>query len=70
MPKIFVLRNRLQEQQARLLETQKGRENNSVGGIGNNKEDEEDDQPVALISKKSQDIQTSPKDNSLTTGKY
>jgi len=72
MPKIFVLRNRLQEQQARLLETQKGRENNSVGGIGNNKEDEEDDQPVALISKKSQDInnQTSSKDNSLTTGKY
>nr|CAG4634641.1 EOG090X020Y [Alona affinis] len=56
MPKIFVLRNRLQEQQARLLETQKGQESKISSPLSN-----DDDQPVALVIKKSQDINA--KDN-------
>lgn len=62
MPKIFVLRNRLQEQQARLLETQKGqqikiRSDELDGGP-------EQDQPVALIVDKKSDINaTANKDN-------
>lgn len=61
MPKIFVLRNRLQEQQARLLETQKGqqikiRSDELDGGP-------EQDQPVALIVDRKSDINASNKDN-------
>lgn len=60
MPKIFVLRNRLQEQQARLLETQKGTGDASSGG----KHDDDDqtpliaeqEHPVALIVGRKSDI--------------
>ena len=43
MPKIFLLKNRLQEQQARLLEAQKGNERNDL--------DELSDKPVPLVTK-------------------
>ena len=58
MPKIFLLKNRLQEQQARLLESQKGvSEQQQPGGL-----DELEDKPVALIVNKSDT--SSLKDNS------
>lgn len=62
MPKIFVLRNRLQEQQARLLENQKGQQfkirSDELGGCS------EQDQPVALIVDRKSDINASDnKDN-------
>ena len=60
MPKIFLLKNRLQEQQARLLESQKGgNEQQQPGGL-----DELGDKPVALIVNKSDT--SSLKDNSPT----
>ena len=49
MPKIFLLKNRLQEQQARLLESQKGTERSDVGEL---------DKPVALIVTKKSDTIT------------
>lgn len=55
MPKIFVLRNRLQEQQARLLETQKGQQI-KIRLDELNGECPEQDQPVALIVDKKSDI--------------
>jgi hypothetical protein len=56
MPKIFLLKNRLQEQQARLLEAQKGNERNDL--------DELSDKPVPLVTK-SVDIL---KDNGSSSG--
>lgn len=69
MPKIFVLRNRLQEQQARLLETQKGHttKEEPVEPQQQQEQQQDEDQPVALVIKKSQD---NTKDNCPETGKY
>lgn len=63
MPKIFVLRNRLQEQQARLLETQKGQQ---IKIRSDELQEPEQDQPVALIVNRKSDIAAavvSDKDN-------
>lgn len=73
MPKIFVLRNRLQEQQARLLETLKG--TNSLDASSANQSSADDDQtpligaeqeqPVALIvGRKSDTVQPNRAPNS------
>ena len=67
MPKIFVLRNRLLEQQARLLETQKGLASDASSA---NKHDDapliaEQEQPVALIVDRKSDT---AKDNVDATG--
>ncbi|KZS08655.1 Uncharacterized protein APZ42_027354 [Daphnia magna] len=56
MPKIFVLRNRLQEQQARLLETQKGQQTKIRSDELSNDFDGLQDQPVALIVDRKSDI--------------
>lgn len=56
MPKIFVLRNRLQEQQARLLESQKGQQIKIRSDELSTDYDGLQDQPVALIVDRKSDI--------------
>ena len=56
MPKIFVLRNRLQEQQAKLLENQKGRSSPSTSSSGVvDIKRSDDNEPVTLIVDKKSD---------------